>query len=372
MPTDLPAAGLRGIGKHLKSPYEQSRGQTAPPPPRFLPSFAILCNVPTTAEYSANPPISTLGIAIAFHRIFTSYGNARKGLANSYPALSMTSFNREIYVNLDLDRTVDHVVPVNPPSTNYTYDEKAFAKKIVDRYRAYTAPTEFEFCVPDPTLNLSRRMGDSLGGEDFYVVQVEDEPDRTQVVKTLTEAWWRRDPDGALFSGLLLPVVPIPIRYQTSEFEFQAKLLEPPLPPGETIPDYTKYYNATRDRLWKQLRRINSIVNIVSNFGDLSVMHPDYVARLAKVRVEIGGHTDKKASKALNEVLSLKRAQHIVTHVRTSIAGVLTYPAAVGKVPDVISTRLVAKGYDYSECDGPSGVPTPSCRNVTTRLVMAP
>jgi hypothetical protein len=351
------------------SPYDQSR-QQVPPPPRFLPSFAILCNVPTAVEYANNPPITTLGIAIAFHRIFSSYGVPNRDLVNIYPSLSMTSFNREVYVNLDLDRIVGHVVPVGPPSLNYSFNEDRFAKAIVDRYRAYATPTEFEFCIPDNSLNLSRRMANCLASEDSYVVQSESDPARTQVVNTLTEAWWRRDAAGNFLSAVLLPVIPVPIRYQTNEFLYDSKLLEPPLNPGETVRDYEKYYKTTRDLLWKQLRRLNSIVNIISNFGDHSPLHPDYVARLARIKIEIGGHTDKKASAAVNEPLSLKRAQHIVNHVKISVAGILTYPAAVGPVPDIISSRLTAKGYGYTECPGASGVPDPSCRNVTTRLVM--
>ena len=394
MPSDLPAAALHSLSGVADSPYDQSRaarapyGETAKEPPDpdwdspYLPNAAIFGNIPTPNDYATaapeSPPI--LLIAIAFHKMYKSPGKLRdaaKGMTlkgqRGYKNLEGKKLQDFVYVNSANYDLSQYVIDNPEGGPSKILDQAKFLKLLLNRYRTYEGPRPFDFCAPDPAQARSRKMIDSLVNQDRWSVVTEDGK-ATEIVKTLTDVMWRKDADdGAYLEAWLLTVPAIEMCYAFSESGFSEVFLEPP--ERQTAKDYFKN---RQKALLDLLEQYNSILNIFHNYGDQAggkgksvPLHPDYLKMLEKVRVEIGGHTDRMGEAAKpgempkfdNRKLSLARADGIVAHLNS--------PAA-GNLPNLVAGRLSAAGYGADECTPPVGGGEPQkdrgCRKVSVRL----
>jgi len=170
--------------------------------------------------------------------------------------------------------------------------------------------------------------------------------------------------------------------YAFSKSGFSEVFLEPP--ERQTATDY---FEDRKKGLWELLTQYNSILNILHNHGDQATdskgrsmpLHPDYLKMMEKVRVEIGGHTDRMGEatkpgekpKFDNKKLSLLRADGIVAHLNSNMPATLKSPAA-GNLPNLLAGRLSAAGYGADECAPPAEGGEPQkdrgCRKVSVRL----
>lgn len=367
------------------SPYDQSRG--APPPPRRtgLPSLAIFAGVPTAEEgKAAGDAGSPVAIVFAFHRMYGPLGNMRSDIVGSGPDPALPylwpirnlKFNREVYVRFGGVALGTFISESPPGSGTYPFNGTAFVDAVLKHYHAYEQPGPADFCVADPDLSRSRRMADVLQGRKSYLVRKEKSTDVEEVASS-TDAMWRQLPSnlpkGPWFEALVPFAKPARASYYTDAFGFDATSLEPS-DDVDGVEDNEKNFARIVEKVSAQLRQLNALVSVISNFGDVSALHPIYRARLKKVRIEVGGHTDRMGGKSHNEALSAKRAGKVVEWASGTLGTILDYPAAVSPVPDMLSDLMVPKGYADAECTADTGVkPTPThvCRKISVRLVMA-
>jgi hypothetical protein len=366
------------------SPYDQSRGALPPSRRTGLPSLAIFAAVPTAAEIQdagvAGVPVA---IVFAFHRMYGPKGNMRSNIVGSGPDPSYPyvwpirdqKFNRELYVRFGGVKLGTFISESPRGSGLYPFNGTAFVDAVLDHYHAYEQPGPADFCVADPDLSRSRRMADVLQGRKSYLVRKEKSTE-VEEVASATDAMWRQLPSnlpkGPWFEAMVPLASPTPASYYTDAFGFDATSLEPSND-VDGVADNQENFARIAQKVSAQLRQLNALVSVISNFGDTAALHPTYKARLKKVRIEVGGHTDRMASKSYNEALSAKRAGQVVEWACGTLGTILDYPSTVSPVPDMLSDLMVPKGYAYEECTADPGVepsPKPVCRKISVRLVM--
>lgn len=375
MPAHLSAAGMPRAAlvavAVTPSPYQQSRAPDAVRPgPSALPAFAIIVNVPNAADYAARPTGTPVAVAIAFHRLFKD-GKLRADYETFHSTFKAATLDKSVYINFDLDRLGDFCVPPDDAfGSGFGFSISNYIQRVVSKYRAYTRPTPHELCLPDSgDFALSKRMADPLASQDVYRLQA-DRKAKVIDVYTLTSAWWERQSDGKHIVIRQVGEAPVAVGYKPHAYAFEVKALDPK-PDAHGWVDPNAHFETVRSRLRWQMRILNGVLNSVGNFGRHDAMHEKYVARLDRLRIEVGGHTDRQEEdEQYNIFLSRGRAESFVNNLRQAMPEILTYPGAVGQIPDQVSKRLRPCPYGSKECGGVAGKRDPDCEKVTVRLVL--
>ena len=169
--------------------------------------------------------------------------------------------------------------------------------------------------------------------------------------------------DPYLITGGIVHAPSLMIRYRKDKSAISTQDL---LPPDGWSP--ADYVTEVSKQLIASAGRVNTLLNIVQDFregapGGRALIPP-------RLRIEIGGHTDKVGAAAYNIKLSKARAQGVVDFLKktTTTAAIVAF-SGHADAKDLISERLKPVGHGPKECVTADGIDNPEARKVTFRIV---
>ena len=364
-----------------RSPYDEARAGIPPPAKRF-PGLAVMCTPPSptaflpSADGVVNEAATFLAILLPFRRLYEDNGVMRSDIKRDkatetapYRDRSFYKTDPRIYVNFGHFKLADYLDAIPSQKGQFSLKAENFVTDIVEVYNTYTTPRPRDFCIDDPGYVLSSSIINMFAGDGPFMVRKKG-GSGIESVATHWDSVWRKLPSGRWFESLLIRTPAIPACYYTDDFLFQADNLNPNPDNPDTLNDNERYYLGIKDRLHRELRHVNAVLNIISNFGETETFHPYYTTLLNKMVVEVGGHTDHiEPRPGYNQGLSEERAKAVTKYISDNIGTILTYPASVTKSVDSVSERLTPGAHAASECPTQSPTPDRACRKISVRLV---
>jgi hypothetical protein len=344
-----------------------------------------MCNIPPASAFvpdatgATNNAATLLAILLPFKRLYGDDGFMQDEILDDkdkhfqcYQDLAALKVQPRIYVNFGHFTLADYVDPIPKKRGFFSLKCEKAIQDILDPFNTYSAPRPRDFCIEDPDYSISKSMFNMFGGPGPFTV-LKKRSEKKEDVDTLWESAWRRDPGGNWFEALLVWTPAVAACYYTDNFEFLEESFEPNPDNLKILDDNKIYFSEIKRDLYREVVRMNALLNIISNFGETGSLHPFYNKLLSRVRAEIGGHTDDIEPKpGYNKALSARRAELVMKHVCDNAASVLQYPPSVTKLADAISDRLAWGAYAASECATKSPTQDRSCRKITVRLTLAP